>query len=113
MESRLQDVLIAIEKLEKGVIVNPDEGRMVGHFWLRDSNRAPNSFLKSQSDKTFDVICGFADDVVSGKIKPPSSLEGRFTHILSIGIGGSALGPYFVAEALGIYLVIRLVKQMV
>ncbi|KAK9106818.1 hypothetical protein Syun_022829 [Stephania yunnanensis] len=26
-------------------------------------------------------------------IKPPSSLAGRFTQILSVGIGGSALGP--------------------
>ena len=25
---------------------------------------------------------------------------GRFTQILSVGIGGSALGPQFVAEAL-------------
>lgn len=34
------------------------------------------------------------------QIKPPSSSAGRFTQILSIGIGGSALGPQFVAEAL-------------
>ncbi|KAK9141205.1 hypothetical protein Scep_010886 [Stephania cephalantha] len=26
-------------------------------------------------------------------IKPPSSPAGRFTQILSVGIGGSALGP--------------------
>ena len=32
------------------------------------------------------------------QIKPPSSP--RFTQILSVGIGGSALGPQFVAEAL-------------
>lgn len=34
------------------------------------------------------------------QIKPPSSPAGRFTQILSVGIGGSALGPQFVAEAL-------------
>lgn len=34
------------------------------------------------------------------QIKPPSFPEGRFTQILSVGIGGSALGPQFVAEAL-------------
>ncbi|CAL5351907.1 unnamed protein product [Camellia sinensis] len=33
-------------------------------------------------------------------IKPPTSPEGRFTQVLSVGIGGSALGPQFVAEAL-------------
>lgn len=32
------------------------------------------------------------------QIRPPQSE--RFTQILSIGIGGSALGPQFVAEAL-------------
>lgn len=31
------------------------------------------------------------------QIKSPA---GRFTQILSVGIGGSALGPQFVAEAL-------------
>jgi glucose-6-phosphate isomerase len=34
------------------------------------------------------------------QIKPPSSQAGRFTQILSIGIGGSSLGPQFVSEAL-------------
>lgn len=34
------------------------------------------------------------------QIKPPTSPDGRFTQILSVGIGGSALGPQFVAEAL-------------
>ena len=33
------------------------------------------------------------------QIKPPAPAE-RFTQILSVGIGGSALGPQFVAEAL-------------
>lgn len=32
------------------------------------------------------------------QIRPPR--KDRFTQILSIGIGGSALGPQFVAEAL-------------
>jgi glucose-6-phosphate isomerase len=55
-------------ELEKGAIANPDEGRMVGHYWLRDSNRAPNSFLKNKIDTTLDAICKFADDIVSGKV---------------------------------------------
>ncbi|KAK9168196.1 hypothetical protein Syun_000336 [Stephania yunnanensis] len=38
---------------------------------------------KSKSRVDFDL----------GKIKPPSSPAGRFTQILSVGIGGSALGP--------------------
>uniref|UniRef100_A0A2C9WDY5 Glucose-6-phosphate isomerase n=1 Tax=Manihot esculenta TaxID=3983 RepID=A0A2C9WDY5_MANES len=100
MEPRLQKAFKDMEELEKGAIANPDEGRMVGHYWLRNSNLAPNSFLKTEIDVTLDAVCKFADEVVSGKIKPPSSPEGRFTQILSVGIGGSALGPQFVAEAL-------------
>ncbi|CAL9167108.1 unnamed protein product, partial [Musa hybrid cultivar] len=100
MEPRLQKAFHAMQELEKGAIANPDEGRMVGHYWLRDPKRAPNSFLRLQIENTLDAICKFADDIISAKIKPPSSPAGRFTQILSVGIGGSALGPQFVAEAL-------------
>lgn len=100
MEPKFQRAFKAMEELEAGAIANPDEGRMVGHYWLRDSNRTPNPFLKQQIDSTLDAICNFAENIISGKIKPPSSPTGRFTHVLSVGIGGSALGPEFVAEAL-------------
>ncbi|THU47273.1 hypothetical protein C4D60_Mb09t13760 [Musa balbisiana] len=100
MEPRLQKAFHAMQELEKGAIANPDEGRMVGHYWLRDPKRAPNSFLRLQIENTLDAICKFADDIISAKIKPPASPAGRFTQILSVGIGGSALGPQFVAEAL-------------
>ncbi|KAK3038347.1 hypothetical protein RJ639_031443 [Escallonia herrerae] len=98
MEPRLQAAFKAMDELDKGAIANPDEGRMVGHYWLRNPKLAPNSFLRLQIENTLEALGKFADDVVIGKIKPPSA--GRFTHILSVGIGGSALGPQFVAEAL-------------
>ncbi|PIA56296.1 hypothetical protein AQUCO_00700555v1 [Aquilegia coerulea] len=97
MEPRFQKAFKAMEDLEKGAIANPDEGRMVGHYWLRDPLRAPNSSLRLKIESTNESICKFADDVISGKISSPA---GRFTQILSVGIGGSALGPQFVAEAL-------------
>ncbi|XP_009138293.1 glucose-6-phosphate isomerase 1, chloroplastic [Brassica rapa] len=100
MEERFKSAFKAMEELEKGSIANPDEGRMVGHYWLRNSSLAPRPALKTLIENTLDSICSFADDIVSGKIKPPSSPAGRFTQILSVGIGGSALGPQFVAEAL-------------
>ncbi|XVF36610.1 hypothetical protein REPUB_Repub19eG0071900 [Reevesia pubescens] len=100
MEPRFQAAFKAMEELEKGAVANPDEGRMVGHYWLRDAKLAPKSFLRVQIENTLDAVCKFADEVIGGKIKPPSSPEGRFTQILSVGIGGSALGPQFVAEAL-------------
>ncbi|KAL5982363.1 glucose-6-phosphate isomerase [Asimina triloba] len=100
MEPRLQKAFRDMQDLERGAIANPDEGRMVGHYWLRSPHLAPKPILKTQIEKTLDAVCRFAEDVISGKIKPPSSLAGRFTQILSVGIGGSALGPQFVAEAL-------------
>ncbi|KAL6844862.1 hypothetical protein ACP4OV_025521 [Aristida adscensionis] len=97
MEPRMQRAFEAMRELEKGAIANPDEGRMVGHYWLRDPALAPNSFLRNKIESTLDRVLAFSHDVVSGKITAPT---GRFTSILSIGIGGSALGPQFVAEAL-------------
>jgi glucose-6-phosphate isomerase len=41
----------------------------------------------------------FARGVHAGTVKPPKAR--RFTKLLVIGIGGSALGPQFVARALG------------
>lgn len=100
MEPRFQKAFQAMQELEKGAIANPDEGRMVGHYWLRNSKLAPNSFLRLKIEKTLDAICKFADEIISARIKPLSSPAGRFTQVLSVGIGGSALGPQFVAEAL-------------
>ncbi|XP_006660715.1 glucose-6-phosphate isomerase 1, chloroplastic-like [Oryza brachyantha] len=100
MEPRMQQAFTAMRELEKGAIANPDEGRMVGHYWLRDPGLAPNSFLRTKIETTLDRILAFSHDIISGKIRPPSSPAGRFTQVLSIGIGGSALGPQFVSEAL-------------
>ncbi len=87
-----------IEALEAGAIANPDENRMVGHYWLRDPDLAPTPELKQDIIKTNESVIDFQRQVHNGEIHPPSG--GKFTDILSIGIGGSALGPQFVAQAL-------------
>lgn len=89
----------AMDALEKGAIANPDENRMVGHYWLRAPQLAPTAELRSVIESTKQAIKAFAADVHAGKVKPPSA--GKFTRVLSIGIGGSALGPMFVSDALG------------
>ena len=83
--------------LEAGAIANPDENRMVGHYWLRDPDLAP-THLKKEITQTLEQIEVFAQKVHNGTIHPPEAP--KFTDVLSIGIGGSALGPEFVAEAL-------------
>lgn len=84
--------------LEGGAIANPDENRMVGHYWLRDPDLAPSTELRQTITDTLNQVETFVKGVHTGTIRPPEA--DRFTDVLSIGIGGSALGPQFVAEAL-------------
>ncbi|MCY1006913.1 hypothetical protein OV079_15385 [Nannocystis pusilla] len=39
---RLEAALDALHRIEGGAVANADEGRMVGHYWLRDPERAPD-----------------------------------------------------------------------
>jgi len=89
----------AMDALEAGAIANPDENRMVGHYWLRDAARAPKPELREAITKTLADIKQFAADIHAGKIRAQGGVP--FANVLVIGIGGSALGPQFVAEALG------------
>jgi glucose-6-phosphate isomerase len=95
----MQRAFQAMDELEHGSIANPDEKRMVGHYWLRTPDLAPTKEIASEIRQTIEVVKAFAAKVHSGTIRPPSAP--KFTHVLSIGIGGSALGPMFVADALG------------
>jgi glucose-6-phosphate isomerase len=87
----------AMDALEKGAIANPDENRQVGHYWLRDPELAPKA-LQPEIIDTLAHIENFVKQVHSGEIRPPHAP--KFTDIISIGIGGSALGPKFVDKAL-------------
>jgi glucose-6-phosphate isomerase len=98
MEPAMQRAYAAMDALEKGAIANPDEQRMVGHYWLRAPERAPKPEIAKEIRDSVADIKSFASGVHAGKIKPSSAA--KFTQVLSIGIGGSALGPEFVAEAL-------------
>ncbi|HSY54314.1 MAG TPA: glucose-6-phosphate isomerase, partial [Opitutaceae bacterium] len=84
--------------LEQGVIANPDEKRMVGHYWLRAPQLAPTKEISSEISSTLVAIKDFAAKIHTGAIAGPN---GPFTDLLVIGIGGSALGPQFVSHALG------------
>jgi glucose-6-phosphate isomerase len=98
MQPKLAKAFQDIESLEAGAIANPDENRMVGHYWLRHPDCAPTPDLRQDIVETLEQIESFATQVHLGKIHPPNAF--KFTDILSIGIGGSALGPQFVSEAL-------------
>lgn len=97
LRPKFEQAFEAMTTLEKGAIANPDENRMVGHYWLRDPALAPED-LGKQIAQNLENIESFVQQVHAGTIKPAEAE--KFTDILSIGIGGSALGPQFVAEAL-------------
>ncbi|WP_413176023.1 glucose-6-phosphate isomerase [Anabaena azotica] len=98
LQSKFDKAFADMAALEKGAIANPDENRMVGHYWLRNPDLAPSPELTQEIVQTLEQIEAFADQVHTGAVHPPK--ESRFTDVISIGIGGSALGPQFVAEAL-------------
>lgn len=97
-EGRIQEAYRAMAALERGDIANPDEKRMVGHYWLRTPELAPTKELEKEIVDTVVAIKRFAADVHAGRIAPAKG--GRFKHLLVVGIGGSALGPQFVSQAL-------------
>jgi len=99
MRQPMQRAYEAMDALERGAIANPDENRMVGHYWLRAPQMAPSEALITAITSARQAVLQFASDVHSGRIAPPNAR--RFTDLLLIGIGGSALGPQLVAEALG------------
>ncbi|PYL31885.1 MAG: glucose-6-phosphate isomerase [Verrucomicrobia bacterium] len=98
-QPKIEKAFAAMRKLESGAIANPTEKRMVGHYWLRNPALAPTAEIRKEIEGTINRVKKFAEDVHAGKIAAENGK--RFRHVLLIGIGGSALGPQFVADALG------------
>ncbi|HWB05457.1 MAG TPA: glucose-6-phosphate isomerase [Verrucomicrobiales bacterium] len=97
MQAKTDKALKDMKALEGGAIANPDEKRMVGHYWLRNPELAPAE-LRDGIRKDIQDSKEFAERVHDGRVK--AERGGKFTRILVIGIGGSALGPQLVADAL-------------
>ncbi len=98
MEPRFAQAFADMAALEKGAIANPDENRMVGHYWLRAPQLAPTKEIADEITSTLTAIKEFTAKVHRGEIAGPA---GKFRELLVIGIGGSALGPQLVSHALG------------
>ena len=98
MQGRIDRAFAGMKALESGAIANPDEKRMVGHYWLRNSSLAPTPELKAAIDGPLADVKAFGRDVLDGKITPPRAEQ--YSAALVIGIGGSALGPELVADAI-------------
>jgi glucose-6-phosphate isomerase len=83
---QLDHALQAMAAIEDGLEANLDEGRMVGHYWLRAPHLAP----------TPDIQQSIEDALAQVRSLDP----GEHTELLWIGIGGSALGPRLMADCL-------------
>ncbi len=99
MHGPMNQAFAAMEALEKGAIANPDEQRRVGHYWLRAPELAPEAEIGRAIRDTLADVHWFAEELHAGRIAPQTAE--RFTQLLVVGIGGSALGPQLVADALG------------
>ena len=96
---RLESAFTAMSELEKGIVANQDEDRMVGHYWLRAPELAPDPEIRRSIEEAVQATHDFARSIHDGTLQ---GARGCFTNILVIGIGGSALGPQFVSKALGL-----------
>lgn len=98
MQSRMAQAFLEMDELEDGAVSNTDEKRMVGHYWLRTPELAPDQKIAEDINAVNSAIQAFAADVFSGKQRTKSGE--KFEAVLLIGIGGSALGPQLVFDAL-------------
>ncbi len=91
-----------IQAMAEGKAINSTEDRAVLHMALRAN--ADDSFSVDGEDILADVhevlqkIRQFVEEVRSGRRRGITGAP--FTNVVAIGIGGSYLGPEFVAEAL-------------
>lgn len=95
----LTKALQAMQEVEAGSIANADEGRQVGHFWLRAPGLAPSEELEQTIRGSIDDLAAFVEAVHCGRIAPPEG--GAFRKVVLCGIGGSALGPMLLNDIFG------------
>ncbi|MCA9690728.1 MAG: glucose-6-phosphate isomerase, partial [Myxococcales bacterium] len=97
-EDRLTRALAAMAALEAGALANPDEGRQVGHYWLRAPSLAPDPAITAAIERSWEAIEAVAGPFRAGELTGSNGQV--LDRVILVGIGGSALGPQLVADAL-------------
>src|SRR5438552_711125 len=69
LQPRVERAFAEMKELEAGAIANPDENRMVGHYWLRAPELAPSQELRDEISAAYADIRAFADAVHNGTTK--------------------------------------------
>ena len=86
----LQKALEDMQALEGGAIANPDEQRMVGHYWLRAPKLAPTPEIAQEIEQVQAAIWQFAEQVHAGQIV---GCKGQpFRNVLVVGLAAAAWG---------------------
>jgi glucose-6-phosphate isomerase len=93
-----EPVMAEMAALEEGALANVDEQRQVGHYWLRAPELAPTMGQAAAIGDAIEQTASLVSQVHAGQTV---ASDGRpFTDVLHIGIGGSALGPQLLVDAL-------------
>ncbi len=87
----------SLASLEKGSIANIDEGRQVGHYWLRNPQIAPSKEIADSIANEIKDLSKFGSSILKGEIT--NSEGAKYTDVFWIGIGGSGLGPLLIKES--------------
>src|SRR4051794_29182754 len=69
MAPAMEKAYAAMDALEKGAIANPDEKRMVGHYWLRAPELAPDPAITAEFRDTLAAVKAFAAKVHSAEVR--------------------------------------------
>src|SRR6266699_515576 len=68
MRPKIDKAFAAMRELESGAIANPDEKRMVGHYWLRNPALAPKKEIRSEIEETVASIKAFATEIHAARV---------------------------------------------
>ena len=85
MAAHMERALKSMDALERGAIANPDENRMVGHYWLRAPDLAPFS----------------GSGRLTGTLKEQG--HGAFTYYFLKGLDGAAADDSGVVTPRALY----------
>jgi glucose-6-phosphate isomerase len=81
MAAPMQRAFETMDALERGAIANPDEKRMVGHYWLRAPDLAPSPAIAAEIRNTLAEVKRFAAAVHDGTIQSSRRPRSRTTSI--------------------------------
>ena len=67
MQTKIVRSLQDMSALEAGAIANPDEQRMVGHYWLRNHALAPNEDIRDELSENEQKLKNFAERILNAE----------------------------------------------